>query len=206
MDELTDSTLNGVLNKEPQSIALLFEAWADLLRRAAKGTLRNCPPSLQQSANLCDILQNVYISFMKRDLSRVNTDEHLYRLLILITQKKAIEIIRRHYRGKDSVQQVVETDLTNPNVTADDEMASIFSQIPDEHIDSLAESSISELFAPLRRLDEQLPSACYQSIVLHRLSGKTKKEIQSEFGLSRRKYEAMERDIKRVYRSLLTDE
>lgn len=200
---LNSSIVRGVQANDHDAIGRLHHHWLEELRTVARRVLgKNAPRGADQSANVDEVASSSFRDLLQGDLSAIQDGAHLWFRLVRIAIHKAQNLKGRKRRGQSQGRQELgESALADQN-----EFQSAIEQIPDDRLRDFAETTLSSFLEPLETIDEDEAAKPHLAVATLLMASYSKKEIQEKLNLSRRKYERIERNIKRCLNEFISSE
>jgi DNA-directed RNA polymerase specialized sigma24 family protein len=162
---------------DPDAARRLWDRYCRRLLGLARTRLQGVP---RRAADEEDVVLSAFNSFCRAAeqgrFPRLDDRDDLWRLLVLLTARKALDLREheaRQKRGGGRVQD--EAALADPGAHADDALARVIGREPTPELAAL----LAEEFE--RRMD-QLGDAQLQCVALRKLEGYTDAEIAAELG------------------------
>ncbi len=175
-------------DKDPQGAQVIWDRYAESMRRLARFKLRNSPQRLEDED---DVVARAFVSLFRRaEAAPIADRKQLKGLLVTIVDRKVCRVLRDQGRLKRKGEG--ESALDAGDSTSGG-FANLAGGEPTPEIAAMWQESIAAL---LGRLDER-----QQQVAFFKLEGLTDKEVAERMGVSRATIERWLSAIRKLWQT-----
>lgn len=188
--------IDGIKQGDSQAAELIWHEYFEKLMRLAKQRLRHLPRQVADEEDLAlSAINSVIMGAKQQRFPQLSDRSDLWKLLVVVTTRKASAQQRRHFAAKRPDRKIV------GNAGAD-EMTWMSQVLGREPSPDFAAQFAEEV----QRLLAALPSDEFRQVALLRMEGYTNREIAAQLGWYEVKVERRLRIIRKHWSSGLDDD